>query len=328
MVRPAPRSRKRWLLVAIMSASVPLPLLAQSGEAPVTAEECCLPLLLHVGARAVGLGNALTARAGADALFVNPAGLSRLERDEFRLHSAETDIESSTVFGLAFRVRGAGTIGIAYRLIDYGEVEATGDFGEVVGMLRLLDHALVGSFAAELAPGLSTGISYQLYQSRQDCRGTCTTLVGTTHAIDFGVQYHPDLWPQVQFGASVIHLGTALQVINAEQADPTPARIRAGAAYELMHHFTADTTSALWASLDVAGSWREGVAPTVATGLELILDRTIFVRGGHTTGTGRNSGAAVGVGLRYDRFDVGIAKTFASDVVGQDPYQITFAIGF
>lgn len=290
--------------------------------------ECCLPLIFHVGARAVALGNALTARSGADVLFVNPAGLAEMERDEFRVHTSQTELVTATAFSLAIGIRGAGTLAVTYRLLDLGESETAEGPGGVTGVLRLLDHVLITSFAAVMAPGLSAGVSYKLYQSRQDCQGACTTHVGTTHGVDMGVQYHPRLWPALQLGASVTNVGTALQIINAEQADPMPARIRAGAAYELMHHFMTDSTTALWATVDVTASWRDRVEPVLAAGVELELDRTIFVRGGYSTGTGYNAGAAVGVGLRYDRFDVGIAKTFASGSGGEDPYQITFAIGF
>jgi hypothetical protein len=313
---------------ALISVVCALPLRAQSAGEGVSAQECCLYLLFHVGARAVGLGNALSARGGADVLFVNPAGLASIERDEFRVHTSETEIETATAFSLAFRIRGAGTLGVAYRLIDLGESEVTEGPGGATGMLRLLHHSLIASFAAVMAPGLMTGLSYKLYQSRQDCRGACPSHVGTTHSIDLGMQYHPRLWRSLQLGASVSHLGTAMQVINAEQADPMPTRIRAGAAYEVLHHFTNDSTTLLWTSLDVAASWRDQVEPVIAAGAELELDGTIFVRGGYTTGTGRIAGAAVGVGLRYDRFDIGIAKTFVSGSGGDDPYQITFAIGF
>jgi hypothetical protein len=331
VLRPVSRSaRLRAVVVAgLFSLSWSTSLLAQtSPDDRVSAEECCLHLLFHVGARAVALGNALTARSGADALFVNPAGLAALGTDEFRVHSSQTEIETATAFTLAFRIRGAGTVGVTYRLVDLGDIESTDGAGAVIGMLRLLDHSLLASFAAVMAPGLSAGVSYKLYQSRQDCRGSCMTQVGTTHGVDLGMQYHPPVWPALQLGASVIHMGTALQMINAEQADPMPVRIRAGAAYELMHHFTSDSTTALWATLDVAGSWRQGVDPIIAAGAELVLDGTVFVRSGYSTGTGRTAGAAVGVGLRYDRFDIGVAKTFVSGSGSEDPYQITFAISF
>jgi hypothetical protein len=295
------------------------------------AVECCLQLLFPVGARAVGVGNALTARSGPDALFVNPAGLAVLGRDEFRVHNADTQLESSNAFGVAVRISGAGVLGLTYRLIDYGESQATDITGVPTGTLRLLEHFLVATFAAAMGPGVHAGISYRIFQFRKDCAGFCEggSFAATTHAVDLGVQYHPRLWPALQLGASLIHLGVPLQVLNAEQADPTPMRLRAGAAYELMHRFSSDSTTMLWASFDVTGSWREGVEPRVGTGLELVLDETIFVRAGYGTGSGRASGAGVGIGLRYDRFELGIARSFVGSAAGgQDPFQITFAVGF
>ncbi|CAN5850387.1 hypothetical protein BH23GEM9_BH23GEM9_05040 [soil metagenome] len=295
------------------------------------AVECCLQLLFPVGARAVGLGNALTARSGPDALFVNPAGLARLRRDEFRIHNADTELESSNAFALAFRIRGAGVLGLSYRLIDYGESQATDIFGNPTGTLRSLEHFLVATFATVMSPGLAAGISYRIFQFRHDCSGFCEggSFAATTHAVDLGMQYHPGLWPALQLGASLTHLGVPLQVLNAEQADPTPTRVRAGAAYELMHHFSRDTTTAIWASMDVSGSWRAGVETRLGGGLELILDETIFVRAGYAMGRGRDAGAGVGVGLRYDRFELGIARSFVGAASGgQDPFQITFAVGF
>jgi hypothetical protein len=334
LARPAPGPRLCASLVAGLLLCLPAPAVTQAGpggDGRVEARECCLQLLTPIGARAVGLGHALTARPGPDAIFSNPAALAGLQRDEFRIHNAETEIEASNTFALAFGLRAVGTFGLSYRLLDYGESEATDDVGNPTGKIRVLAHVLMGSFATTMAPGLAAGVSYKVFQFRQDCVGFCGTpgFVATTHAVDLGVQYHPQLWPALQLGAAVTQLGLPLQVINAEQADPLPSRFRAGAAYELLHHFASDTTTAVWASVDVAGSWRDGVQSVVGAGLELILDGTIFVRAGYSTGTGQYAGAAVGVGLRHDRFDVGVAKSFVSSGIGGPaPFQITFAVGF
>jgi len=297
----------------------------------VGAAECCLPLLFPVGARAVGLGNALTARGGPDALFVNPAGLAALARDEFRIHNAATDVETSNAFSLAFRIRSAGSFALTYRLVDYGSFPATDETGQQIGEARVLDHMLITSFATQLGGGLAAGISYKLYQFRSDCSGFCGEpgFAATTHGVDFGVQYHPPIWKSLQLGASLMHAGLPLQVVNAEQASPTPTRIRAGAAYEMLHHFVKDSTITGWLMTDVSGSWRQGVPVIVSTGGELVLDETIFVRAGYSTGSGRNAGAAVGLGLRYDRFDIGIARSFVdAGATDKDPFQITFAVSF
>ena len=326
------RYRPAWLSLLFCAGILPLtPFVLHAQDEGVGATECCLPMLVPVGARAVGLASTLTARAGADAVFINPASMAGIDRDEFRIHSARTEIETATTFGLSLRIRTAGTIALNYRLVDYGEIDATDDFGNVTGTLRLLEQVLNATFATHMSEEWRAGISYKLFQFRQDCSNVCgaNPFSATTHGIDAGVQFHPRVWPALQLGVAVVHLGFPLQVVNAEQASPMPARVRAGAAYEVMHHFTADTSTTIWASADIAASWREGIEPVASAAVEVILDQTLFLRGGYSTGTGRTAGAAVGLGLRYDRFDVGVAKTFAA--VGSstpDPFQITFAITF
>ncbi|HSJ10858.1 MAG TPA: PorV/PorQ family protein [Longimicrobiales bacterium] len=322
------------LVAALLVGSLVLPQRAAGQDDPddrVGAAECCLPLLFPIGARAVGLGNALTARGGADALFVNPAGLAALDRDEFRIHNANTDIETSNTFGVAFGISTAGILALSYRLVDYGTFTATGKGGEITGEVRIIEHMLLSTFATQLGGGLAAGITYKIYQSRQSCSGFCEQppFAATTHGIDFGVQYHPPLWKALQLGTSITHFGLPLQVINAEQTSPTPARVRAGAAYEVLHHFAADSAVSIWLSTDVAASWRQGVPATVGVGAEVIMDNTIFVRAGYASGGGRNAGAGVGLGLRYDRFDIGIARSFVdAGATDRDPFQITFSVAF
>jgi hypothetical protein len=228
-------------------------------------------------------------------------------------------------------------------MIDYGEVEATGERpSTTMARCRLLDHALARhrSPPSSRRRPLGRAVTYRLYQERDRTAAAAVhERIGRHHArdLDVGVQYHPDAVAVPSRSAPPSsHLGPALQVINAEQADPDArARMRAGAAYELMHHFAVGHDDRRCGRRpDVAGSWRDGVANRHSGhgSLELILDRTIFVRGGHAppapVSTAGPSGRASG--LRYDRFDVGIAKAFAVGCAtgGQDPYHITFAIGF
>jgi hypothetical protein len=298
-----------------------------SGRVP--AAECCQLLLVPVGA--VSLGNALTAKGGADAWFVNPAGLATIEQDEFRIHSAPTVIETTSTFGVALRVRQAGTIGVIYQLIELGTIASTDKNQQQIGQIRFYDHILAGTFATSFGAGVTAGITYKLYQSRSSCSGYCEqgSAVATTHGIDFGVQYHSPLWRALQLGASITNAGLALQVVNAEQASPMPVRLRAGAAYEVMHHFAEDSTVAVWLNSDISVSSRQGVAPILSVGAEAVFDNTIFLRAGYASGSGRKNGAGVGVGLRYARFDISVATSFGDLVATEtDPYQITFAITF
>ena len=296
----------------------------------VPATECCLALLFPIGARALALGNALTARGTSTGLFVNPASLASVE-DQFLVHNASTSLEDSNTFSLVVAAGLVGTFGLSYRLIDHGEQDARDASGNPTGTLGVLEQVLTATYATEVAAGLDAGVSYKLYQFRQDCRGFCGVegFAATTHSLDLGVHYAPGGIRGLEFGAAVVHLGFPLQVINAEQASPVPTRVRAGAAYEVLHHFSSDSAHAVHLMADFVTGVRASGGPLVNVGAEATLDGTIFLRAGYAGGTGITSGGAVGIGLHYDRFELGIAKGFVSSPIDDtEPVQITFGVRF
>jgi hypothetical protein len=143
------------------------------------------------------------------------------------------------------------------------------------------------------------------------------------------VQVDPGSIPYLSLGAAVNHVGLKLQVNNAAQAAETPARFKVGAAYELLHLFSTDSTTALWGSIDGTVPFHNQIASQVGMGLELSLDRTLYARAGWASGTGRGTGAALGIGFIYQRFDVSVAKSFASQISDESaPVQISLAIRF
>lgn len=304
---------------------------AQEATEEVSAQECCLPLLFAVGARSQGLGDAVTARLAAGAMFANPAVIAEVERDQFVIHSANTVIEKSTTLTLLIRTEVAGTFGLSYRLIDYGESEATDPNGNPTGRLALFEQVLTASYATTVGAGLNAGVNYKLYQYRNDCRGYCggQGTSATTHGLDVGIQYSPSRYPDLRLGAAIVNLGFPLQVINEAQASPMPLRVRVGAGYELAHHFRDDRQVEVWLHGDAVASPRGRGESLVNVGGELAVEQTIFLWVGYAGGSGLTGGAGVGVGLRYDRFEAGVAKRFVSSPVDEsEPTQVSFAIRF
>jgi hypothetical protein len=308
---------------AILCASAPL-------TAQVSSDECCASLLAPIGARALALGNAITARTAPDGLFANPALIANVAADEFLVHNAKTSLETSNTFSLIIRSQALGGFGLSYRFIDLGEIEARDPSGNTVGTIILFEHALTATFATSVVNGVDAGVSYKLYQFRQDCRGFCgSSFAATTHMLDLGVQIHPPTIPHLVLGAALVHPGFPLQVINADQASPTPSRLRVGGAYEFLHHFRTDSIAQIWLSVDVVDPARRPGEPIINAGVEASIDESIFLRLGYGGGSGFAGGAAVGVGLRYRRFDVAIAKSFVSSPLDEaDPIQVTFGIRF
>ena len=84
-------------------------------------------LTIPVGPRASGMGGAFTAVANdATSAFWNPAGLSRMPRNEFTASTAEWLVSSRTNWvGLGFKLDDDNAIGISVNQLDYGQEEIT-----------------------------------------------------------------------------------------------------------------------------------------------------------------------------------------------------------
>lgn len=295
--------------------------------------ECCLHLLVPVGARASALGGAITARGGADAVFRNPAGLAAVTGSEFVIHhSDDTTVDVQVdAFSLLFTPFSA-TIGISYQLFDRGEIKTTDQTGQPTGELSLRDHLVVASFALPLGAGFSAGVNYKVFQQRIDCTGLCGDQenVGTTQAADFGIRYVPPWYPALALGLSIDNAGFALQVVNFEQSDKFPGRIHFGVVYNLLAATPTDSLLGLRVAVDARDRLSDPGAPVLSYGLELDVQQAVFLRAGYTPGEGLGTGAAVGLELRYDRFDVGVSRAFANSLLEADeePFQISLGLHF
>lgn len=336
-----PRARASLLPLLLATLLTPPPEL-RAQEETVGARECCLEILVPVGARLIGMGQAMTARSGPGSVFANPAGLASLASVEGRhlmVHAAELPGDSeesrSQLLGLSLLLTpwSLGTVGLSYRLMDFGEIVATGESESVVvGRLGIRNHVVAASFATDVVQGLSAGLSYKFYLFRTHCTGNCAGLPGSssTQLMDVGLQYRPPTVPTLSAGVSVRDLGLALQAVNAEQADPTPVRVRLGGALDVAPYFTADTTLAGWVSLDLEIPPRAAAESTLHVGVEVAIGGLVFLRAGYAPGQGIGTGPALGLGLHYENFILDVARTFRSaPLAGDDPpLDLTFGIRF
>lgn len=296
-----------------------------------SAAECCLVLLLPVGARSASLGGAITAATGTDAVFINPAGLAWLEANHFLVHQNSMSAEA-TAFSFLLAPRDAGTLGLSYQLHDIGDIENTDEYGRTIGSLAIRHHLLVASYGVPVYGGLSAGLNYKLYQFRIGCSGACAgeEVAATTHAIDVGVHFRPHHYPALQLGAALVNTGFPLQVVNAQQADPLPRRLRAGLLYDLLWHLPSSEAYALWlaAEMTAVPDRSESIQPAV--GIEFSAHDAVFLRMGYVSGTGVGTGTSMGIGMRHSRFDMAVAKSFVSSRLDlfDEPVQLTFGVAF
>lgn len=308
-------------------------LAGQDGNA--SSNEGALFLLLPVGAQAVSLGRAMTAMTGPESAFWNPAGLADVTESRFVLFRGDHAVGTATAVSVLGARPGLGTLGFSYLLLDIGDQDLTDGDGNILGTVSVRNHLGVASAAARILDRLDAGVNFKVVQFRLSCRGICQNAgtTATTYAVDAGLQLRPSPDLPLRFGAMVAHLGPRLQVLNAEQADPLPARFRVAVAYDVVRSVVRSEGVSGWLALEVQDRLREPGSPSLYIGSELTAGQgdALFLRAGYVFGDmDQEDGARVGLGLRYERFDLAIAKSLAvSTLTGEtEPVHVTFSILF
>jgi hypothetical protein len=329
------RAARVALLIALM-VMMPIPgpsarLAAQDGAS--TGSEGALFLLLPVGARAVSLGRVVTALESPEAAYWNPAGLAGVEENQIVLFRGDHVAGTATAVSGVWASTRAGTLGASYFLLDAGELDQRDENGNFTGTITIRNHLAVASAATRLFDHLNMGLSFKLIQFRLSCRGICPDAgtAATTWAVDAGMQAR--IVDRLRLGAMVAHVGPRLQVRNAEQADPLPARIRVSATYDVVRAVTDSDALSGWVGVEVQDRLSDPGSVSVYFGSEVRAGRSdaISLRAGYVVSEfGQEEGTRVGLGLDYERFELSIAKSLAvSNVTGEtEPVHVTFAISF
>ena len=133
--------RSRSSLIALLMSCAALlmsPYGLQAQDEGVSSTECCIDMLAPVGARSISLGDALTARPGEDAIFINPAGIAARRASQAIAHRSDFGQAKRTTLGVLLATRRAGVFGLAYHLVDFGTQENTDDTGNVLGTSKAI----------------------------------------------------------------------------------------------------------------------------------------------------------------------------------------------
>lgn len=330
----------RTPLTGMILRALILVLLVCPGSAPLEAQddsgaasEGALFLLLPIGAEGVGMARAMTALSGPESVWWNPAGIVDVERNSFLLFRSEDLSGEGTAASFLLQQEGLGSAAVSYLLFDLGDVELRDEQGNFLGTVSFRNHLGILSAGTGLPGGLDVGVNLKLIQSRVACRGQCTDagVTATTYAVDLGAQWK--VMEHLLLAGTVAHLGPDLQVFNEEQADPLPARLRVAAAYEVLHHWVERPGLSARVVLEVEDRLRNPGNPAqyLGTEIEAGVDPSLSLRAGYAFGSELAvDGAGVGVGLRYESFDLGISKSLTSTTLSgeTEPVQITFGFVF
>jgi len=332
---PVARFAVRLGLFFLALGSAPGSLNAQEGT---SASNEVLFLLLPVGAQGVGLSRAMTALPSQESAFWNPAGLAQADGRQFLVYRGTTLTGEQTAISTVFARSDLGTVGVSYHLLDLGDTPFVDENNQTIGRVSVRSHQAIATFASRLGSVLDAGLNFKLLFYRQSCRGQCAdaALSATSYVVDAGVQLTP--WPEepLRFGAMIAHAGPRLQFINAAQADPLPTRLRLSVAYDVLDRLTPNPALHLWTSLEVEDRWNDLGSRTYYLGSELQVgtDEMLFVRAGYgyseLEALRQTEGGAVGLGLRYERFDLGIARSVGGRSLGpeSEPVYLTLGVRF
>src|SRR5215217_1273033 len=120
------RSNASGLRAAVAAAAVLCGAVQSAAAQGSLAEEGALFLLVPVGARAVGMGQAVAAAEdGSEAVWWNPAGLARLEKREAAIHHQRGIGHTADAISIIVPSSLLGVIGLSAHLFNFGTVTGT-----------------------------------------------------------------------------------------------------------------------------------------------------------------------------------------------------------
>ena len=306
------RSRLRSLLATALAV---LGSAASARAQTAVATEGAVFLLLPVGARAVGAGQAVTADGGgSEAIWWNPAGLARLGSYEASIHHSQSLAATGDALSVILPFPVIGVVGLSANVLNFGDQEITDDVtGETIGVQLLRSFVFAATYSTPIGEKVNAGITYKVVQFRNDCSGTCIgvdEVAATTSALDLGVQY--DLAPRspVTVGAAIRNLGLRVQVNDSEQADPLPTRLHLGVGYRLPALEQLRDTE-VRVSGDLVDQLRIR-SPSGRVGFELRYRTRYSARAGYVLEDG--GGPAIGGGITPGGLVIDIARVMGGDL--------------
>ncbi|MBC7791342.1 MAG: PorV/PorQ family protein [Anaerolineae bacterium] len=308
------RRRSSPVVAAIVLAVRSLWAAVAAGQSGLTTEGAPF-LLIPVGARALGMGQAVVAdQPGSEAVWWNPSGLARSEKREIAVHHYGSVVGNGDAITIVLPSSLLGVLAASVYVLNFGEQEIPDPNGVVVGAFTPLNLVYAATYATSVGSRLNAGISVKLVQLRINCSGACGTLpaVSSTTAIDMGAQYDARWLLPVTLGVAVRNVGPKLQVNDRDQADPLPTRIQFGALYRVtsLEKYSRDVSVRV--SGDVIDELQLG-SPTIRLGADAAYRQRAHLRAGYVFREIENSeqyGASLGLGLSAGNLQVDIARMF------------------
>jgi len=209
-------------------------------------------LELGVGARAASMGEAYTAATGgAEALYWNPAALSRVKGRTVTFMHAAYIASTYYDYGAYAQRAGEGTFAIGLKYFSAGEMTETDALGAEVGRFSPKDSEVSFGYAR---PVRDFSLGFALKSIRSSVLDAAYTV-----AADIGVLSPAVYKDRLRIGAALFNVGGRLRY--EDKREKLPAGLRLGAAYEIKD---------IW-NLNFDFGFPENSAPYLAIGTEYIV---------------------------------------------------------
>ena len=311
---------------AVAIAGVALAAAADIGRAQTgLATEGALFLLLPVGARSVGLGQAVAAdRSGSESVWWNPAAIGAATKREAAIHHSQSVAGTGDAVTIVVPSSLLGVLALSVNIFDYGEQQSTDPTGPV-GTIIPRSFIYAATYATSLGGYVTAGLTYKLVQFRIDCTGPCPDISfsATTSALDLGAQFMVKRSLPLVIGIAARNVvGLKLQVNDSPQSDPIPRRLQVGVQYRIDLPTRVAPETALRLAFDLADGIQVG-NPAPRFGADLAFRERFHVRGGYAVEASRSEagGPSIGVGVTAGNlvFDVARIVTGLSADAGKAP---------
>lgn len=321
--------RLRYSRVAAIAGAV-LVAAADVGRAQTgLATEGALFLLLPVGARSVGLGQAVAAdRSGSESVWWNPAAIGAATRREAAIHHSQSVAGTGDAVTIVVPSSLLGVLALSVNIFDYGEQESTdptGPGGGSVGTIIPRSFIYAATYATSLGGYVTAGLTYKLVQFRIDCTGPCPDISfsATTSALDLGAQFMVKRSVPLVIGVAARNVvGLKLQVNDSPQSDPIPRRLQVGVQYRINVPARLAPETAVRLAFDLADGIRVG-NPAPRFGADIAFRERFHVRGGYAVEASQSEagGPSIGLGLTAGNlvFDVARILSGLSADAGKAP---------
>lgn len=273
---------------------------AQSGQEGIF-------LLLPVGARAVGMGEAVVAqRGGSDMLWWNPSAIAGNGPNdhEIALHHSTTVVGQGNALAIVWPSQNRSAFGLAISVLDLGQQTLTDEQGISVGVATPTDYAVSATYAVAPASWIALGLTAKHVEAGIPCSGVCSGLgiaSSRSNGFDLGLQLRPDMLP-LTIGAAARNLGIA-------GVGGRPGRLDVGADYKVVaFERGADRVEVHGAASLVSTVKLDST--TARFGTDVIVDERLHVRAGYIMDGANGSGGAIGVGLQSGKLMFDIGRTY------------------